>query len=144
MGTSTRSVQLRPIIFCFSTSMKWFTSRRQKGFFAFPLLKRGVGGCSKPLTHWNNLYYFVQYSQKAILAKRPTKFQFLTLTLKTKWSMRHCQKGLGTIHILRNQWDWVGGVGKMIMFHAKKIWFTNKVWLQGGWVGFKKVKILIT
>ena len=51
---------------------------------------------------------------------------------------------LGTIHILRNQWDWVGGVGQLIMFYAKNIWFANKVWLQGGWVGYKKAKILIT
>ena len=51
---------------------------------------------------------------------------------------------LGTVHILRNQWDWVGEVGQMIMFYAKKEWFTNEVWLQGGWVGSKKVKILIT
>ena len=29
----------------------------------------------------------------------------------------------------------MGGVGQMIMFYAKNIWFTNKVWLQGGLVG---------
>ena len=34
---------------------------------------------------------------------------------------------LGTIHILRNQLDWVGGVGQMIMFYAKKVWFTNEL-----------------
>ena len=39
---------------------------------------------------------------------------------------------LGTIQILRNQKNWVGGVGPMIMSYAKKLWFVNKDWLQGG------------
>ena len=34
---------------------------------------------------------------------------------------------LGTVHILRNQSGWVSGVGQMIMFYAKKGWFTNEV-----------------
>ena len=51
---------------------------------------------------------------------------------------------LGTILILRNQKDWVGGVSKMIMLHIKWAPFTNDDWLQTGWVGFKMVKILIT
>ena len=37
------------------------------------------------------------------------------------------QSKLGTVHLLRNQWDWVGGVGQMIMFYAKKVWFTNEM-----------------
>ena len=50
----------------------------------------------------------------------------------------------GTILILRNQKDWVGGVSKMIMLYVKWAQFTSDDWLQAGWVGYKKVKILIT
>ena len=50
---------------------------------------------------------------------------------------------LGTIHILRNQWDWVGGLGQMIIVHFKKVWFTNKVWLQGVG-GLQNSQMLIT
>ena len=50
----------------------------------------------------------------------------------------------GTILILHNQKDWLGGVGKMIMLNVKWAQFTNDDWLQAGWVGFKKAKILIT
>ena len=51
---------------------------------------------------------------------------------------------LGTILILRNQKDWVGELGKIIMFYVKWAQFTYEDWLQGGWVESKKVKILIT
>ena len=41
----------------------------------------------------------------------------------------------GTIHILRNQSGWVGGVGKMIMFYAKMGCLLVKFdYRLGGWV----------
>ena len=54
---------------------------------------------------------------------------FFILTLHTE-----DQRYIGDRLYLRNQCDQVGGVGKMIMFYAKKVWFTNKELLQGGWV----------
>ena len=47
----------------------------------------------------------------------------------------HCY---GTIQILCNQEGWV------VCYNKELVCFTNKIWLQSGWVGSKKVKILIT
>ena len=44
-----------------------------------------------------------------------------------KLRVDRCPLQLGNIHILRNQSGWVGGVGQMIMFYAKKAWFTNEM-----------------
>ena len=42
----------------------------------------------------------------------------------------------GTIHILRNQFGWVGVISQIIMLCTKIIWFSSEGWLQGwmdGW-----------
>ena len=51
---------------------------------------------------------------------------------------------LGTIQILCKHSEWVGGVGQMLMLHAKSVHFTSEDCLQGGWVGQKMVQNMLT
>ena len=50
----------------------------------------------------------------------------------------------GIIQILCKHFEWVGGVGQMLILYAKPPHFTSEICLQGGWVGQEMVQNMLT
>ena len=74
-------------------------------------------GCNKTIPKFLSALGFQQEYQTLVTCQQ---LQRISQT-------RDMTFALGTIQILRNQQDWVGGVGQMIMLHTKMVQFSNEV-----------------